>query len=106
MNNSNTNSDINSNISISNCNNIYDYLKYYKEYITLLKNKKEYNYMKKINSYKFLCFKLIKMSNRNDLEKIGEKINYKLKKNQHNKKVLEKIKNILFELNNNNNNEF
>jgi hypothetical protein len=39
------------------------------------------------------------MTNAPNLQKIAENINYKLKKNYHNKKVLEKIKNILLQLN-------
>ena len=81
--------------------NIFDHLLNYKKYIHSLKSNNEY--IKQINSYKILCNKLLSMANGLNIQKIEEKINYKLKKNQHNKIVLEKIKNILFELNNNKN---
>jgi len=81
-------------------NNICNYLQNYKEYISFLKTNKEYNYFKKINSYKILCDKLMAITEGNKLAKISKKINNKLKKNENNKMILEKIKNILFELNN------
>ena len=40
-------------------NNIYKYLQNYKDYISFLKTNKEYNYFKKMNSYKILCDKLM-----------------------------------------------
>ena len=83
-------------------NNIYKYLQNYKDYISFLKTNKEYNYFKKMNSYKILCDKLMAITEGNNLEKISKKINNKLKKNENNKMILEKIKNILFELNNKN----
>jgi hypothetical protein len=83
-------------------NNIYKYLQNYKDYISFLKTNKEYNYFKKMNSYKILCDKLLAITEGNNLEKISKKINNKLKKNENNKMILEKIKNILFELNNKN----
>ena len=83
-------------------NNIYHYLQNYKEYISFLKANKEYNYFRKMNSYKLLCDKLMAITEGNKLEKISKKINNKLKKNENNKMILEKIKNILFELNNKN----
>ena len=83
-------------------NNIYHYLQNYKEYISFLKANKEYNYFIKMNSYKLLCDKLMAITEGNKLEKISKKINNKLKKNENNKMILEKIKNILFELNNKN----
>ena len=83
-------------------NNIYNYLQNYKDYITFLKTNKEYNYFKKMNSYKILCDKLMAITEGNNLKKISKKINNKLKKNENNKMILEKIKNILFELNNKN----
>jgi hypothetical protein len=83
-------------------NNIYKYLQNYKDYISFLKTNKEYNYFKKVNSYKILCDKLMAITEGNNLEKISKKINNKLKKNENNKMILEKIKNILFELNNKN----
>ena len=83
-------------------NNIYNYLQNYKEYISFLKANKKYNYFKKLNSYKILCDKLLAITEGNNLEKISKKINNKLRKNENNKMILEKIKNILFELNNKN----
>lgn len=95
------NNNIKYNSSQKNFNSFFKYLVNYKKYIKTLKANKEY--MNKIYSYKILCDNLLKIGNRINLQKIEEKINNKLKKNQHNKKVLEKIKNILFELNNNHN---
>lgn len=85
-------------------NNIYNYLQNFKDYISFLKANKEYNYFKKMNSYKILCGKLMTITEGNNLEKISKKINNKLKKNENNKMILEKIKQILFELNKNNKN--
>ena len=89
------------NSSISDTRNLYQYLLDYKNYIESLKLNDEY--MNEINSYKILCDKLLRATNGHNIQKIEEKINYKLKKNMDNKKLLEKFKNILFELYNNNN---
>jgi hypothetical protein len=77
--------------------NLLSYKKYINSFKSGLDNKNLY--MKQINSYKYICNKLINMTNAPNLQKIAENINYKLKKNYHNKKVLEKIKNILLQLN-------
>ena len=94
----------NKKISKINSNNMHKYLFKYKNYIESLEAKNESQYLKQINSYKNLCSKLLSEANSNKIQKLAEKINYKLEKTQHNKRVLENIKNILVKINNNNNN--
>jgi len=86
------------NTTTSNTYNIYENLLNYKKYISSLKIKNKYEYIKQINSYKNLCNKLLNITDSHSIQKIAENINYKLKRNQYNKNVLEKVKNILFEL--------
>ena len=90
------------NSSIVDSNDIYGYLLRYKNFIESLRTKNEYNYLKQINSYKNLCNKLLSEADSTKIQKLAKKINYKLEKNQHNKRVLEKIKNILVKLKSNN----
>ena len=95
------NNNIRYNSSMKNSNVFFENLLNYKKYI-IKTSKTNIGCKKKINSYKILCKNLLNLGNGNNIQKIQEKINYKLKKNQHNKKLLEKIQNILYELNNNN----
>ena len=86
------------NSSIINSSNMHKYLFKYKNYIESFQAKNESKYLKQINSYKNLCSKLLSEANSNKIQKLAEKINYKLEKTQHNKRVLENIKNILVKI--------
>jgi len=70
-----------------------NYLLKYKNHISLLGKRDELN--EQINIYKQICYKLIKMANSSDLNKLMEEINIKIRKNTDNKTILEKAKNIL-----------
>ena len=81
------------NIQKNNFDDTSKCLNEYKKYILSLDKKDELKRQKK--NYKLICHKLIKMTNKDIIEKLTEDINEKLRMNSSNKNMLEKVKNIL-----------
>ena len=69
------------------------YLNEYKKYISSMDKGDEFD--EKINSYKFMCNKMIKMMNSSDIDNLIEDINFEMKNNSDNKNMLKKVQNIL-----------
>jgi len=81
------------NIQKNNFDDTSKCLNEYKKYILSLDKKDELKRQKK--KYKLICHKLIKITNKDIIEKLTEDINEKLRMNSSNKNMLEKVKNIL-----------